>query len=889
MVLAQTGHQNKMKFIHVVLLLMITAYGIFESVQAQDQSGFISLSCGLVPKNTTYTEKTTNIIYKSDADYIDSGSVGRISNEYKALLQQQGWTLRSFPEGDRNCYNFNLKANSKYLIRGSFVYGNYDGQNKIPKFDLHIGPNKWTSVKLEGVGNGSIYEMIHVLPQDHLQVCLVKTGKTIPFISSLELRPLNNNSYVTQSGSLIAVSRVYFTATPPFVRYNEDFHDRTWIPHLDNQIVSISTNLLVNTSNSYDVPQTVAKTAAIPANTSQPLTLDWSLDEINAQSYIYMHFAEIQDLEDDEIREFNITYNGGQNWYSYFRPRKLKIITIYNPRAVSSPDGNFNFSFVMTGNSTLPPLINSFEVYKVLDLLQLETDQDEVSAMVNIKTTYELSQKASWQGDPCAPQIYRWEGLNCSYPDSEPPRIISLNLAENNLTGTITTEIFKLTQLIELDLSKNDLSGEIPASFADMKLLKLINLSGNPNLNRTIPDSLQQSLGDALNPTVKSKSKKVPVIAIAASLAGVIALVVILAIFYIIRKKKPRRNADPVPPSVTTGLDESEPKPSNPSIITKDRRITYPEVLKMTNNFERVLGKGGFGTVYHGNLDDAQVAVKMLSHSSAQGYKEFKAEVELLLRVHHRHLVGLVGYCDDGDYLALIYEYMANGDLRENMSGIHGRNVLTWENRMQLAVEAAQGLEYLHNGCRPPMVHRDVKTTNILLDERYGAKLADFGLSRSFPIDGECHVSTVVAGTPGYLDPEYYRTNWLSEKSDVYSFGVVLLEIVTNQPVIDKTRERPHINEWVGFMLTKGDIRSIVDPKLMGDYDTNGAWKIVELALGCVNPSSNRRPTMAHVVMELNECVALENARRQGSEEMYSRGSVDFSLSSASEFTPGAR
>ncbi|XP_048616402.1 probable LRR receptor-like serine/threonine-protein kinase At1g51860 isoform X1 [Brassica napus] len=369
----------------------------------------------------------------------------------------------------------------------------------------------------------------------------------------------------------------------------------------------------------------------------------------------------------------------------------------------------------------------------------------------------------------------------------------------------------------------------------------------------------------------------------------------------------------PGPPSASPGVAKSETRSSNPSIISKDRRITYSEVLKMTNNFERVLGKGGFGTVYHGNLDDAQVAVKMLSHSSAQGYKEFKAEVELLLRVHHRHLVGLVGYCDDGDNLALIYEYMANGDLRENMSGKHfhcmililtetisfhclrhskigtgkrGGNVLTWENRMQIAVESAQGLEYLHNGCRPPMVHRDVKTTNILLTERYGAKLADFGLSRSFPIDGECHVSTVVAGTPGYLDPEYYRTNWLSEKSDVYSFGVVLLEIVTNQPVIDKTRERPHINEWVGFMLTKGDIRSIIDPKLMGDYDTNGAWKIVELAMACVNPSSNQRPKMAHVVMELNECVALEIARRQGSQEMYSNNSVDFSLS---EFAPGAR
>ncbi|CAL9218597.1 unnamed protein product [Arabidopsis halleri] len=516
--------------------------------------------------------------------------------------------------------------------------------------------------------------------------------------------------------------------------------------------------------------------------------------------------------------------------------------------------------------------------------------------MVNIKATYDLSKKVSWQGDPCAPQSYRWEGLNCSYPNSDQPRIISLNLAENKLTGTITPEISKLTNLIELDLSKNDLSGEIPAFFADMKLLKLINLSGNPGLNSTIPDSLQQRLDSksltlilSKTVTLKGKSKEVPIIAIVASVAGVFALLVILAIFFLVRKKNGESTKATEPPSVPTDIVNNETKPFNLSIITKERKFTYSEVLKMTKNFERVLGKGGFGTVYHGNLDDTQVAVKMLSHSSAQGYKEFKAEVELLSRVHHRHLVGLVGYCDDGDNLALIYEYMANGDLRENMSGKRGGNVLTWENRMHIAVEAAQGLEYLHNGCRPPMVHRDVKTTNILLNDRCGAKLADFGLSRSFPIDGESHVATVVAGTPGYLDPEYYRTNWLSEKSDVYSFGVVLLEIVTNQPVIDKSRERPHINEWVGFMLTKGDIKSIVDPKLMVDYDTNGAWKIVELALACVNPSSNRRPTMAHVVMELNECVALENARRQGNEEMHTRGFVDFSRSSASEFSPGAR
>ncbi|KAG7657194.1 Serine-threonine/tyrosine-protein kinase catalytic domain [Arabidopsis suecica] len=880
-----------MKSIHGFLLFLITAYVILESVQAQDQLGFISLDCGLVPKNATYTEKTTNITYKSDANYIDSGLVGRISAEYKAPLQQQTWTVRSFPEGERNCYNFNLTAKSRYLIRATFTYGNYDGLRQVPKFDIHIGPSKWTSVKLDGVGNGAVLEMIHVLTQDRLQICLVKTGKGIPFISSLELRPLNNNTYLTQSGSLIGFARVFFSATPTFIRYDEDIHDRAWVRQFGNGLKSISTDLLVDTSNPYDVPQAVAKTACVPSNASQPLIFDWTLDNITSQSYVYMHFAEIQTLKDNDIREFNITYNGGQNVYSYLRPEKFEISTLFDSKPLSSPDGNFSLSFTKTGNSTLPPLINGLEIYKVLDLLELETDQDEVSAMVNIKATYDLSKKVSWQGDPCAPKSYQWEGLNCSYPNSDQPRIISLNLAENKLTGTITPEISKLTQLIELDLSKNDLSGEIPEFFADMKLLKLIklnvficrNLSGNLGLNSTIPDSIQQRLDSkslililsktvTKTVTLKGKSKKVPMIPIVASVAGVFALLVILAIFFVVRRKNGESN-----------------KGTNPSIITKERRITYPEVLKMTNNFERVLGKGGFGTVYHGNLEDTQVAVKMLSHSSAQGYKEFKAEVELLLRVHHRNLVGLVGYCDDGDNLALIYEYMANGDLKENMSGKRGGNVLTWENRMQIAVEAAQGLEYLHNGCTPPMVHRDVKTTNILLNERYGAKLADFGLSRSFPVDGESHVSTVVAGTPGYLDPEYYRTNWLSEKSDVYSFGVVLLEIVTNQPVTDKTRERTHINEWVGSMLTKGDIKSILDPKLMGDYDTNGAWKIVELALACVNPSSNRRPTMAHVVTELNECVALENARRQGREEMHTSGYVDFSRSSASEFSPGAR
>ncbi|AAF99859.1 Putative protein kinase [Arabidopsis thaliana] len=873
------------------LSFLIFVFAVLGLVQAQDQSGFISLDCGLVPTEITYVEKSTNITYRSDATYIDSGVPGKINEVYRTQFQQQIWALRSFPEGQRNCYNFSLTAKRKYLIRGTFIYGNYDGLNQLPSFDLYIGPNKWTSVSIPGVRNGSVSEMIHVLRQDHLQICLVKTGETTPFISSLELRPLNNNTYVTKSGSLIVVARLYFSPTPPFLRYDEDVHDRIWIPFLDNKNSLLSTELSVDTSNFYNVPQTVAKTAAVPLNATQPLKINWSLDDITSQSYIYMHFAEIENLEANETREFNITYNGGENWFSYFRPPKFRITTVYNPAAVSSLDGNFNFTFSMTGNSTHPPLINGLEIYQVLELPQLDTYQDEVSAMMNIKTIYGLSKRSSWQGDPCAPELYRWEGLNCSYPNFAPPQIISLNLSGSNLSGTITSDISKLTHLRELDLSNNDLSGDIPFVFSDMKNLTLINLSGNKNLNRSVPETLQKRIDNKSLTLIRDETGKnsTNVVAIAASVASVFAVLVILAIVFVVIRKKQRTNEASGPRSFTTGTVKSDARSSSSSIITKERKFTYSEVLKMTKNFERVLGKGGFGTVYHGNLDDTQVAVKMLSHSSAQGYKEFKAEVELLLRVHHRHLVGLVGYCDDGDNLALIYEYMEKGDLRENMSGKHSVNVLSWETRMQIAVEAAQGLEYLHNGCRPPMVHRDVKPTNILLNERSQAKLADFGLSRSFPVDGESHVMTVVAGTPGYLDPEYYRTNWLSEKSDVYSFGVVLLEIVTNQPVMNKNRERPHINEWVMFMLTNGDIKSIVDPKLNEDYDTNGVWKVVELALACVNPSSSRRPTMPHVVMELNECLALEIERKQGSQATYIKESVEFSPSSASDFSPLAR
>ncbi|GAA0183152.1 hypothetical protein LIER_30619 [Lithospermum erythrorhizon] len=252
----------------------------------------------------------------------------------------------------------------------------------------------------------------------------------------------------------------------------------------------------------------------------------------------------------------------------------------------------------------------------------------------------------------------------------------------------------------------------------------------------------------------------------------------------------------------------------------------------------------------------------MLSPSSSQGYKEFESEATLLLTIHHKNLTSLVGYCYEGSNMGILYEYMANGNLEKHLLG-KGPYVLPWEERLRMATDAAQGLEYLHHGCKPLVVHRDVKITNILVDENFRAKLADFGLSRAFPNDEDgTHVgTTVVAGTPGYLDPEYYETSRLTEKSDIYSFGIVLLEIVTGRPAIQRNNEPTHIITWVTSEIVKGDLSNIVDPKLQGDYDINSIWKVLEVAMSCVARKSTRRPTMNFVVIELNACLTMEMTR----------------------------
>ncbi|KAL0875655.1 hypothetical protein Bca101_025360 [Brassica carinata] len=845
-----------MKSSFELLLVVIATFSTIHIVQPQSQQGFISLDCGL-PANevSPYKEDITGLQYSSDATFIQSGKPGRIQPNLETRFLKPYTTVRYFPDGTRNCYNLGVQKGRNHLIRARFLYGNYDGLDINPKFDLYLGPNLWSTVDLHRLDNGTRREIFHIPTSNSLQICLVKTGETTPLISALEIRPFPN-----------------------------DVYDRQWSSYFETGWTHKTTASDVRVSNNYEPPKAALKTAATPTNTSAPLTIDWSSENPEDQYYLYTHFAEIQELQANETREFNMFWNG-EKYYGPLVPDKLDITTIYGGTPESCKGVRCSLQLIKTNRSTLPPLLNAIEVFRVIKFPQPETDENEVVALKTIEATYGLSRINS-QGDPCVPRQLMWDGLNCSNTDVfTPPRIISLDLSNNNLTGELPDFLGNMKFLLLINLSGNDLNGSVPKSL-QRKGLEL-SLQGNPRLVLSSPSTKPHK-----------KSFVVPVVA---SVGSVAILIAALILYLVLRKKRQPTIEVVCPPPSRPTVNVTNANSPEPSIEMKKRKYTYSEVMKMTNNFERVVGEGGFGVVCHGTVNGSeQVAVKLLSHSSTQGYKEFKAEVDLLLRVHHTNLVSLVGYCDEGDHLALIYEFVPNGDLRQHLTG---SNDLVHRKRRQVCRQLGYsaknscgsstrfvlGLEYLHIGCTPPMVHRDVKTTNILLDEHYKAKLADFGLSRSFPVGGESHVSTVVAGTPGYLDPEYYHTGRLGEKSDVYSFGIVLLEMLTNQPVIDRNRRNSHITQWVGSELNGGDIAKIMDPNLRGDYDSRSAWRALELAMSCADPTSAKRPTMSHVVIELKECLVSENSRRNMSRRMDSLSSTEVSMTFDSGMIPRAR
>ncbi|KAJ9692165.1 hypothetical protein PVL29_011304 [Vitis rotundifolia] len=1196
--------------------------------------------------------------------------------------------VKSFPEGAKNCYTLRPQQGKdhKYLIRASFMYGNYDSKNQLPVFKLYVGVNEWDTVKFNNSYDVVRKEIIHVPRTDHIYVCL-------------ELRQLNNSIYTTQSGSLILFRRLDIgSKTSQTVRrgiYKDDAFDRIWEPFSQPYWKSVSASYSSDSlsDNHFKPPSKVMATAVTPANERYPLEFHWNLDNSAQQFYVYMHFSEVEELQ--------------SNHPEPIVPGRLVPHTGFSTHSISA-SSELSLSIYKTHRSTLPPILNALEIYEIKQLFQSSTVQSNVDAIKKIKMVYKV--KKNWQGDPCLPIEFSWDGLSCSDSNSISLSIISLDLSYNSLTGKVPNFLSKLPSLKALNLSGNNLTGSVPLALLEKSRNGSLSLrlDGNPHLSKKnscedeeeegkektknnvfvpvvasiisilvlllgevaalwifkrrqqydgmkldsmnchlsysevdrITDNFKKMLGRGVSGKVYlghlSDGTEVAVKMLTPSSVlvfkqfkteaqlltrihhknlvslngycdegsrmvlvyehmaggnlkdyllgttephyqvrkpmfcsfGIVLLEVISGQPVIIKitkesscniadwvclvtakgdikmivdprlqgefeansaqravetamscvllsstdmptmshvvvelkeclkiamvhertdnaeedqgtvsieavhertdnveedcnpfgseaayeriddaeedhgplgveaahevtnnakedqgpvgieasherndhgreghgsvgigaahkrnengeedqcyqqcpvgieaaherhndgkedhgpdgteaaheiadnaeedqglvgieatqertdiveenhgpvgieaaherndndeedhgpvgieathertdnaeenhgplgseaamaieertnsygeakeKKEKKKNVVVSPvASITSVVVPSDivvkPNEDDKTFEPKNQHLTYSEVERITENFQKELGRGASAIVYHGHLSNGtEVAVMKLSPSSILGSKQFKTEAQLLTRVHHKNLVSLFGYCDEGSNMVLIYEYMAKGNLKAYLSG-KTEAALSWEQRLRIAIDAAQALEYLHNGCNPPIIHRDIKTENILLNEKLQAKVADFGWSKSMPVEGGSYVSTAIFGTPGYLDPEYHRNSVPNEKTDVYSFGIVLLELISSRPAIIKITEesRCNITNWVRPIIAKGDVRMIVDPRLQGKFETNSARRAIETAMSCVSFSSTDRPTMSDIIVELRECLKI--------------------------------
>ncbi|MED6127768.1 hypothetical protein PIB30_091320 [Stylosanthes scabra] len=401
---------------------------------------------------------------------------------------------------------------------------------------------------------------------------------------------------------------------------------------------------------------------------------------------------------------------------------------------------------------------------------------------------------------------------------------------------------------------KDFLDSQDPFTFVTANLLTLVQLSDecvNSHYHRREQCQVNsQGKFYCANETKGlSKAGKVGIV-----LGVVLSSILIAGILLLLYKRRRSSSRDQFQTRNTSADHSPDPDGESGSVYFGIPLFSYKELEEATSRFDlnKQIGDGGFGTVYYGKLHDGrEVAVKRLYEHNYRRVEQFMNEVQILTRLRHKNLVSLYGCTSrKSRELLLVYEYIPNGTIASHLHGELAKpGLLPWSKRIKIAVETASALAYLH---ATDIIHRDVKTNNILLDDSYSVKVADFGLSRLFPND-VTHVSTAPQGTPGYVDPEYYQCYQLTSKSDVYSFGVVLMELISSKPAVDMSRDKDEINlsSLAIKKIQESALVELVDPSLGFDSDNEVKRMVVsvaELAFQCLQRDKDLRPSMDKVL-----------------------------------------
>ncbi|PWA52596.1 hypothetical protein CTI12_AA453450 [Artemisia annua] len=510
----------------------------------------------------------------------------------------------------------------------------------------------------------------------------------------------------------------------------------------------------------------------------------------------------------------------------------------------------------------------------------------QVTALLEVAGAlgYPMSMAESWLGDDACDG--RWDFVVCNSNNS----VTSVNFAKQNFSGTISPAFGNLTSLRMLSLNDNNLTGSIPEVLTSLPDLQLLDVSNN-NLSGPVPVFPTRVKFSSDNNNLLS-GKPIPNHKINPSRvefsAGLVIGIVISGVIFVIvvvmfvSNKCYRVNPSKLQSKIS--VDHSE----IPSSKSGNLMISVQVLQQVTDNFsdEKVLGRGGFGVVYKGEFDDGtKIAVKRMKTGmkETKGMNEFEVEIAVLTKVRHRHLVALLGYCANDNERLLVYEYMPQGTLSQHLFKWREQKSLplSWKQRVSIALDVGRGVEYLHSLAQQSFIHRDLKPANILLGDDMRAKVADFGLVKNAP-DGKYSIETRLAGTFGYMAPEYSAAGRVTTKVDVYSFGVVLMQLITGRKALDETMpyESCQLAAWFRRVpVTKENMVKYVDKALdTNDNETlESIFKVAELAKHCTTREPFHRPDMGYVVNILRPLFEQWKPLRQEQENTYYRRHMSLS------------